>query len=125
MNINIEGLDKLQYQLTQIQKSAMRELETTGKKVGLDLKGKSQELTPVLSGDLQGSAYVNVDVYGSAVDVEVGFEEIYAHYQHEGVHFAHPHGGQAKYLEVPYKANKEKYVGMIKSAVKRAISEVT
>lgn len=33
-----------------------------------------------------------------------------AHYQHEGLEFKHPHGGQAKYLEAPLFEHAEDYV---------------
>lgn len=32
----------------------------------------------------------------------VEVDQVYAHYQHEGLEFAHPRGGQAKYLEQPW-----------------------
>lgn len=31
-------------------------------------------------------------------------DQVYAHYQHEGLEFEHPRGGQAKYLEQPWEA---------------------
>lgn len=36
----------------------------------------------------------------AAVDVD----QVYARYQHEGLDFEHPRGGQAKYLEQPWEA---------------------
>ena len=41
--------------------------------------------------------------HGSLVG-NVKVDQVYAHYQHEGLDFAHPRGGQAKYLEEPLHA---------------------
>lgn len=37
-------------------------------------------------------------------------DQIYARYQHEGVEFRHPEGGQAKYLEQPHLQAAEDYM---------------
>lgn len=37
-----------------------------------------------------------------SVKATVKVDQIYAHYQHEGLDFEHPAGGQAKYLEQPW-----------------------
>ncbi len=46
-------------------------------------------------GDLEGSVEVN---------------QVYAHYQHEGVEFRHPLGGQAKFLEAPLYDHAARYM---------------
>lgn len=38
---------------------------------------------------------------GAKVKAQVVVDQIYAHYQHEGLEFNHPRGGRAKYLEGP------------------------
>jgi hypothetical protein len=53
-------------------------------------------------GRLEGSVEVN---------------QVYAHFQHEGLDLKHPHGGQAKYLEEPLYANVNKYMENLAEAV--------
>ena len=38
----------------------------------------------------------------TAVTASVEVDQVYARYQHEGLDFRHPRGGQAKYLEQPF-----------------------
>lgn len=38
---------------------------------------------------------------GETLAGHVEFDQVYAHYQHEGLELRHPRGGQAKYLEAP------------------------
>jgi hypothetical protein len=40
----------------------------------------------------------------------VEVDQVYARYQHEGLDFNHPRGGQAKYLEQPFYANVPLYM---------------
>jgi hypothetical protein len=62
------------------------------------IKGRSQELCPVDSGDLMGSAYVDkVDDRTYAVGYG-GVASDYALEQHENLQYYHP-VGQAKFLE--------------------------
>lgn len=44
-------------------------------------------------------------------------DQVYARYQHEGLDFAHPRGGQAKYLEQPLYANVPLYMQDIAARV--------
>lgn len=43
----------------------------------------------------------------------VEVDQVYAHYQHEGVEFRHPLGGQAKFLEAPLYDHAERYMQQI------------
>jgi len=43
----------------------------------------------------------------------VEIDQIYAHYQHEGLDLHHPRGGEAKYLERPLFENRELYFNAI------------
>lgn len=83
-----------------------------------DLRGKAADLAPVDLGDLKGSAYAEVNGLAG----EVGFTEPYATRQHEEVWFNHPKGGQAKYLETPYKKYIGNYIAHIKDFIARAVS---
>lgn len=44
------------------------------------------------------------------VQGKVEVDQVYARYQHEGLDFQHPRGGQAKYLEQPLYANVPLYM---------------
>jgi hypothetical protein len=37
-------------------------------------------------------------------------DQIYAHYQHEGLDFKHPHGGEARFLAQPLLDNRDRYL---------------
>jgi len=65
------------------------------------------------SGDLTGSVVV---------------DQAYARYQHEGLDFAHPRGGQALYLQQPLMDHKDAYLqkiadGILGDGGKRAMEE--
>lgn len=59
---------------------------------------EAQSLAPKKSGDLVGSSKVVHDRGGNDT-VGVIFPGPYARYIHEHLHFKHPGGGQAKFLE--------------------------
>lgn len=63
--------------------------------------GEAQRLAPIREGTLRASGELDVDVLGTTVTAEISFNEIYAARQHEETDWAHPLGGQAKYLEGP------------------------
>lgn len=50
--------------------------------------------------------------YGNVVGT-VEVDQVYARYQHEGLDFHHPRGGQAKYLEQPLYSEVPGYLGDI------------
>jgi hypothetical protein len=65
------------------------------------------------AGTLKASAYIEGPlVGGSEVSAEIGFggeAEAYALVQHERLDYAHPRGGQAKFLEQPLVAWLERF----------------
>jgi hypothetical protein len=107
----------------------------------LDLTRRSVELAPVLTGDLRGtgrgeinglevakgSKDGSIQVTGSApktaseLSGSVSFGTPYARYQHEGLDFKHPQGGQAKYLEQPFLENQEKYLQHLRNSVQKEV----
>ena len=117
MKIQIVGMDKLQKTLNNMSPKVYNAVEKELKIITLDLQGKAQQLAPVDTGDLKGSAFADV----SGPVGTVGFTEPYALRQHESMGFKHPKGGEAKYLENPYKENKDKYIDAIKDAAKKAV----
>lgn len=56
---------------------------------------------------LRDTAHIDVSRGGEST-VGVVFDSVYAAYIHENLGFAHPHGGQAKYLEAALVEDKGK-----------------
>ena len=121
MGITVTGVSSITAKFNVVAKAIDGILQKSLNDIGQDLKGKSQSLCPVLEGDLRGSANVKVGKGGGKPFVEVGYNMIYARYQHEGTWFAHPQGGQAKYLEQPFKENMPQYVKALESDVKKLL----
>lgn len=78
--------------------------------IAMDLKTKSIQLAPLDTGALRASAYVDPI---QPMLVKMGFNQEYATIQHEELGYNHPKGGQAKYLEQPFKENFETYINFI------------
>lgn len=119
MNITIKGMPELQKLLKIMPGNTNDAVHKELQKITLDLQGKAQRLAPIDLGDLRGSAFAEVD----GLDGVVGFTEPYALRVHEGVGFRHPKGGEAKYLETPYKENADKYADAIGKAAKKAVEK--
>lgn len=115
--VNIKGLEELNKLLKAMPKEAANAAEHELKVIVADLQGKAQSLAPVDLGDLRGSAFSEVEnMVGT-----VGFTEPYAMRQHEEVEYRHPKGGQAKFLEQPFKQNTPKYIKGVGDAVRKAV----
>lgn len=76
--------------------------------VANEVMAESKRLVPVDTGALKGSGYVSEPrVELGKVEVEIGYggpAAAYAVRQHEDLSYAHPGGGQAKFLEQPLTA---------------------
>lgn len=122
-------------------RGAMRALKV----IGEDLLGKAVNLAPVEEGTLRGSAeltfivnssrFEGENAYGRAeavavgmaqrkgalkvLNVEVSFNTVYAARQHEETEWVHPLGGQAKYLEQPFREDSPRYPAVIEASIRR------
>lgn len=76
-----------------VEKAAMKGLRKLGEVILTD----AQKRCPVDTGTLQRSG--TVQKTRDKNEVIISFNTPYALYQHEGVNFRHPKGGEAKYLE--------------------------
>lgn len=56
---------------------------------------------------------------GITPNVIVGYQTDYAVYVHENLTANHPNGGQAKYLEQPWRQNISRYHEIIREALRR------
>ena len=86
-----------------------------------DLTQKAKELAPLDTGDLRGSGEGKVIKRGNKVRGEVSFNKPYALKQHEELTYNHPRGGQAKYLEQPFRENQGRYKRYIDQKIKEVL----
>ncbi len=91
------------------------------KKSALDLQGRSADEAPIDVGDLKGNAGIDDSKLGTDDEIFVGYSLPYALRQHEELDFDHPRGGNAKYLENPFRANIKRYERFIA----KSVNEVT
>lgn len=118
--MSVQGLREVEARLAR----ALNEIQGASREAiqecTFDLLGKAVDLAPIETGDLKGSgsAHVFEDRDGTVNGI-VAFGSVYARYQHEGLHFRHPQGGQARYLAQPFEENADRYIQKIKDSVRR------
>jgi len=89
------------------------------KKGGLFLQQQSQEIVPVLTGNLKNSAFTrNVGGKGSDADIAVGYTANYAVFVHEDLNARHKPGKMAKYLEKPAREKRKEIIKIISREIK-------
>lgn len=81
------------------------------------VRGVSVDLAPVLNGDLRASA--GVTVYND--EAQVTYDSVYARYQHYGLDFQHPQGGQALFLEQPMITEAETVAQIMADTIREAL----
>lgn len=150
VNISIDGMKELQEAFKQIPDNAKEAYENQLKIVSLDLQGKAQQLAPVDTGDLRGSAFTVTGKHGDIskktqsdknpesprgelpnpedLEAYVGFSEPYALRQHEDLELDHSvngghKGGQAHFLLQPLEENRDKYIDSFGKAIKKAVEQ--
>lgn len=134
LSMEVVGLDELLKVLKNIpvgaEAVAKKELEMSL----ADLQAKAQSLTPVDSSALKKSAFHEVNDTADGFSGIVGYAKLdgeysmgktppykYALRQHEDLSFKHPNGGQAKFLEQPFKENINAYTKQIGDAIKKEV----
>lgn len=86
-----------------------------------DLQGEAARRAPVEEGTLRGSGEVEIrELPGRRAEAIVSFSTPYAARQHEETSWAHPRGGQAKYLEGPLLERAGRYRGILAAAIRKA-----
>lgn len=90
--------------------------------VCLDLQGRSQNLAPIDTGDLRGSAEVRIDEEGGNPVGTLSYNTPYAKKMHEDMNY-HPHepGTGPKYMEIPLEENRYKYIKHIERKTKEGL----
>ena len=126
MKVTLKGTEELKKTLSRIPVAAKAEATKAVEKVTSDLLGESKRRAPIDVGDLRGTAFsppVRQNARTGNPEGMVIFPVIYAMYQHEGIHFQHPRGGEAKYVERPLKERRDLYVKYIKEAIKKGVQK--
>lgn len=135
----------LEWRAEKLLENVRDEVKTALRKSGLDLKQRSKDQAPIDTGDLRGNCAVldedgyvpggdpsvTQDIDGKraelqppkALRVRVGYALPYALAQHENLALNHPMGGNAKYLESPFEANRQKYEDFIYKAVGKGLKK--
>jgi hypothetical protein len=80
--------------------------------------GEAQRRAPIEEGTLRATGTVEVERHATGGTVTGSFSTPYAAVQHERLDFNHPRGGQAKYLEGPFKENLPRLEPLIAAAVR-------
>lgn len=140
VSIDLSGLLKIPAQVE-------REVNAELRKIGLDALGESIRRAPVDEGTLRGSHSMHLGGERVATGVEMGAQmeggadptpleggadtdrlnvrivanTVYAAAQHEGVEFAHPKGGEAKWMERVVSENRAQYQRALARAAKRGV----
>ena len=116
MNFEISGMAEIERKIKAVANKVQAEAKEALRDCAFDLLEKSKAVTPIDSGDLRASGHVDIEEDTATV----GYNAKYATRQHEDLTYSHPRGGQAKYLENPYKENVDKYIKYIEDRVRRA-----
>lgn len=114
LHVRVTGDAEVRRKLQEYAKRYPEALAAAIYQEGFALWSAAVKRTPVEFGVLRNSAYAAPPVTrGSETFVEVGFGTDYAVRQHEGTHYEHPRGGEAKYLETAMRDAMSGYLGRL------------
>ena len=120
MSLEIKGLKELNAKLAQLSNISEETMQDELADIALDLASKCSNAAPVDSGDLRGDlASPRRNKEGGTVGWEIGSSLPYTRRQHESIHYNHPRGGGAKFIEKPFRENVNKYIDAIGNAIER------
>jgi len=97
--------------------AAARGLRVGLLRAGLLLQRESQNVVPIDTGVLRGSAATRLDDTEDGPMVTVSYSTEYAVYVHEDLQARHKPGKIAKYLEKPMRDNRRKLINIVNKAV--------
>lgn len=81
---------------------------------------EAQAKVPKETGDLAASGYVDATRGGDNAAAVV-FGSVYARWIHEHLHFKHPHGGQAKFLELAMIQRRASTLKVMRDTLREAL----
>ncbi len=112
--VRITGMRRVIQKLKKAHKNAGGRFENGLKLAGLFVQRKSQEIVPVLTGNLKGGAFTrNIGGKDFDTDVIVGYVADYAVYVHEDLNAKHQPGKRAKFLEAAVREHKPEIFNII------------
>lgn len=117
MAVAISRIDKVLANLNCEVKGISNRSRAAMRTVGFMVKGASQALTPVETGNLRGGAYMRSADTTAGPGVEIGYTAAYAVFVHERTELHHPKG-QAKFLETTLKKNAKQILEIIRKTAK-------
>ncbi len=111
-----EVVSNLNEELIKIDAGSIIGLNAACSKVLADAK----QLAPIDTGALRNSGTVTNPIHGEdgVVVQQVGFYTRYAAEQHEHTEYAHPKGGECKYLEKAINLNRDTILELIANGIK-------
>ena len=80
---------------------------------------EATRIVPLQEGTLQNTGVASSDE--GALRAAVSYDTPYAVVQHEAMDFNHPNGRQAKYLETPLNASRDKGLKIVADEIKGAL----
>jgi hypothetical protein len=125
-SVKITGVNEVLSNLNKINDLVLKDIKLSLNDSLVDLKAKTYPLVPIDTTDLRESGRIVTqntfdtfvsELFYSATNKGYNYSVI----QHETLWFNHPRGGQAKYLEQPFKENEKTYMGNIEKAVRNAV----
>ena len=108
---------RLEWHGSEVSRNVTNAAQRALKKAALDLQGRSGEEAPIDKGDLRGNVAIDDSQLEIKNMIRVGYSLPYAMRQHEELNYSHPRGGNAKFLENPFRSNIKRYERFIASAV--------
>lgn len=117
---HVSGVSNVVKNIRKAQKAHERGVAIGLIRAGLFAQRKSQQVVPVDTGNLKGSAFTRAEGQGFNTDVHVGYTASYAIYVHERLDLRHKPGKQAKYLSQPVEQHKDEIVKIVVDSALKA-----
>lgn len=110
---NISGLKALKAVIAKRKRASAKGVELGLKRAGLFLQRESQKVVPVDHNILRPTADTRAEGLGWKTEVVVSYGTDYAVFVHEDLEARHKPGKQAKFLEQPFRDNKDRLVEIV------------
>lgn len=141
MTFKIEGLAKAQKAFQKLMDDVPQYAASAVVDVAVDLLGEAVRQAPVDTGDMRGSGLAEVNgtevakgqkeggikvqrpgFRAKSLTATIGFYGLpYTVRQHEDTTLNHPQGGNAKFLETPFKERTPRYIKRLADSIKKAV----
>lgn len=123
--MKVKGTAKVQRELEKLAKKYPGATAAALYEEGLAIDAASAKLVPVDTGRLRATHYTAPPRdEGKQIKVEIGYGTEYGLKVHEDMRARHT-TGQAKFLEVPFKASKRGYASRVSDRIKKHVEKGT